>query len=172
MTDAELKKLGEAATPGPWEWFGNTKMHEVYLATTDRGRVFVMDFARWGMRDAQPRFQVRLNDEPGSGIMRTLGELAETEHPLGPKFEVSYRRQFVGIGHPDASFIAAANPAVVLSLLARIERMEAVCAAAQAWRRAYAKWTPGQYPMMAVEERAALAAHVDALAEIAMGGEK
>jgi hypothetical protein len=53
------KELCEAATAGPWQWFGNTKMREVYLATIDRGRVFVMDFVRWGMSSAQPRFQLR-----------------------------------------------------------------------------------------------------------------
>lgn len=73
---AKLRKIAEAATPGPWQWFGNTKMHEVYLATPDRGRLLVMDFARWGMGGAQPRFQVRIDDVPGSGIMRDLGELA------------------------------------------------------------------------------------------------
>ena len=113
-----LETTARAATPGPWQWYGNTKQHEVYLATVDRGRVFVMDFARWGMRDAQPRFQVRLNDEPGSGIMRGIGDLGATEHPLGPCYEVPYRRQFVGIGHPDARHIATFSPDVVLALIA------------------------------------------------------
>ena len=117
-----LRELCDAATPGPWQWFGNTKTRDVYLATIDRGRVFVMDFVRWGMTGAQPRFQVRLGE--GGGVMRGVGEFGDEESPLGPKFEVSYRRQFVGIGHPDAAFIAAARTAVP-DLIDEVERLRA-----------------------------------------------
>ncbi len=119
---AALREACAAATPGPWQWFGNTKQREVYLATVDRGRVLVMDFVRWGMSGAQPRFQVSRPGVPDSGIMRSLGELGESESPLGPTFEVSYRRQFTGIGHPDAAFIAAARTALPAAL-DEIERL-------------------------------------------------
>lgn len=147
MTDDERKALREkalAATPGPWEWYGNTKSYDVYLATTHSGRRFVMDFVRWGMgAAAQPRFQVTIDgDASGGGVMRSLKALADGDEnaktkaldlpQLGPKFEVDYRRQFVGIGHPDAAFIAAANPAAVIALLddndqlrAEVERLDA-----------------------------------------------
>lgn len=125
----DLKRKAEAATPGRWQWFGNTKMNEVYLATVDGGQQFVMDFVRWGMRGAQPRFQVRI-DGPGTGIMRALGELGAKEHPFGPKFEASHRRHFTGIGHPDADHIAANSPDVTLALVARIEQLEAACSLA------------------------------------------
>jgi len=131
----EAVEHDEKRTQGTWEWFGNTKHNEVYLATKERGRVFVMDFVRWGMRGAQPRFQVQLDDTPGSGIMRTLGELAQEESPLGPRFEVSYRRQFVGIGHPDA----AAIPFAVNNLRALAETVLAwapVIEAAKEWAAA------------------------------------
>lgn len=115
------------ATPGPWQWFGNTRMYEVYLATVNHGRVFVMDFARWGMRGAQPRFQVRRQgDGLAGGVMHTLGDLAHAASPLGPKFEVPYRRQFQGIGHPDAAHIAANDPTTVQALISRIEDLERV----------------------------------------------
>ena len=107
LTDGDIKRgleLCERATPGPWEWFGNTKMAEVYLATTHSGRVFVMDFARWGMSLAQPRFQVRY--EGGLGCMRKLSEL---EGDNAPKMVASHRKEFVGIGHPDAALIASAR---------------------------------------------------------------
>lgn len=131
----EVIAADEKRTAGTWEWFGNTKMNEVYLATKERGRVFVMDFARWGMRSAQPRFHVRIDDKPGTGIMRTLGELAADESPLGPRFEVSYRRQFVGIKHPDAAFIPlAVNHAATLARA--VLRMEKVVEAAKAWAEA------------------------------------
>lgn len=47
----------EKHTPGPWKWFGNASSNHVYLATDHSGRRYVMDFTRWGMRGAQPRFQ-------------------------------------------------------------------------------------------------------------------
>jgi len=109
------------ATPGPWQWFGNMKMREVYLATVDRGRVFVMDFERWGMSGAQPRFQVRLDGNPGSGIMRRLDEMGD----LGPKMVGSHRNDFVGIDHPDASLIASA-PTAMSALLDENERLRAM----------------------------------------------
>jgi hypothetical protein len=113
----ELEHKATAARPGPWEWYGNTKTSDVYLATVNGGRVFVMDFARWGMAGGQPRFQV-------DHQMVSLGQLGKDESPLGPKFEVSYRRQFVGIGHPDARHIAANSPDVTLALVARIRELE------------------------------------------------
>ena len=113
----ELERIAKAARPGPWQWYGNTKMYDVCLATVDRGREFVMDFVRWGMAGAQPRFQI-------DHRMVTLGELAADEHALGPKFEVSYRRQFAGIGHPDARHIAANDPSTTLALIARIRELE------------------------------------------------
>lgn len=109
--------LAWAGGRGPWQWFGNTKTHDAYLATTHSGRTFVMDFARWGMAAGQPRFQVDQR-------MVTLGELAKRGDPLGPKFEVSYRRDFVGIGHPIAAHIAACDPTTVLALLKRIHVLE------------------------------------------------
>lgn len=114
----QLERVARAARPGPWQWYGNTKMNEVYLSTIHGGRVFVMDFVRWGMGGAQPRFQV---DE----LMVTLGDLGKAEHPMGPKFEASHRRQFVGIGHPDAEHIAANSPDVTLALIGRIRELEA-----------------------------------------------
>lgn len=110
--------IARAARSGPWQWYGNTKTYEVYLSTVHGGRVFVMDFTRWGMRGAQPRFQI-------DHRMVELGELGSYEHPLGPTFEVPYRRQFTGIGHPDATHIAANSPDVTLALTARIRELEA-----------------------------------------------
>lgn len=114
----ELEATARAAWPGPWQWYGNTKGHSVYLASTHSGRRFVMDFDRWGMTQAQPRFQV-------NHMMVRLGDLAKTESPLGPRFEVPYRRDFAGIGHPDATHIAANDPTTTLALIARIRELEA-----------------------------------------------
>lgn len=135
-----IKRRYQQATEGPWQWFGNTKHNEVYLATVDRGRVFVMDFVRWGMSGAQPRFQVALNDGDGFGVMRSIGEMAKNEEEskpdvvFGPLFEAPYRRQFTGIGHPDATFIAHSRTDVP-ALVAEIERLRALldeaCTAAE-----------------------------------------
>ena len=118
-----LEQMARSAQPGPWQWFGNTKTYEVYLATVHGGRIYVLDFARWGMGGGQPRFNF-------GGIMHSLGELGKTDHPSGPKFEVPYRRQFVGIGHPDATYIAGSSPDVMLSLIARIRELEAALVSA------------------------------------------
>lgn len=90
---AELRTLAAAATPGPWAWFGNLTTHEVYLATVKRGRVYVMDFVRWGMTGAAPRFQCE-------HIMERVDKFAVREVP--------YRGHFNEIDHPDARYIAAA----------------------------------------------------------------
>lgn len=147
----ELERKAMSATQGVWQWFGNTKMCEVYLATVDRGRVFVMDFVRWGMAGAQPRFQCRIaSEEPGFGWMRPLGDLGKEEHPLGPRFEAPHRRQFTGIGHPDAEHIAAASPPVVLALIERIRELEVQV-------KAFADCYEGEgYPKEAAEVRAVL----------------
>lgn len=89
----------DKATKGPWAWFANVRTKEVYLATPDRGRIFVMDFVRYGMSLAAPRFQVR--DESGDGIMYRVDELSKPDH-----------NGSIEINHPDALQIAAAPDAL------------------------------------------------------------
>ena len=108
-----LRALTDAATPGPWAWYGDLTAHRIYLATVNGGRRFVMDFRRWGMSGAMPRFQV-------GGIMRTIKELATREAP--------YRDDIAEIDHPDARFIAAMDPTTVRALLDEVERLRAVAA--------------------------------------------
>ena len=99
-----LEAKARAARPGPWAWYGNTRMTDVYLATVRGGRNYVMDFVRWGVRGAQPRFNV-------GGIMRTTKELATGE--------------CFSIDHPDAAFIAACDPTTVLALITSLRAAEA-----------------------------------------------
>ena len=97
-------------TPGRWGWFGDAKYESLYLATRHSGRTFVMDFARWGMARAQPRF--RFADR---GMVQAR-DLVKFE--VGPKSIVGldaakadpgvYRYDVSGIAHPDACLIAAA----------------------------------------------------------------
>jgi hypothetical protein len=101
-------------TPGPWGWYGDTKHNHMYLATVGRGRTYVMDFVRWGMGSAQPRFQLRR--ENGHGVMVPSSEFAVYEvgersvigHAAAKLNESVYRYDVCGLSHPDASLIAAA----------------------------------------------------------------
>jgi hypothetical protein len=89
---AELRRLLSEATPGPWRWFDDNRASSPYLATVDRGRVYVMGFARRGMNSAQPLFQVRDDPEhPTWGVMQSAAE-------IGPEWTT----------HPDAALIVAA----------------------------------------------------------------
>lgn len=90
---ARLRELLARSTPGPWSWFGNAKFNDVYLATVNRGRQFVMGFKRWGMRGAQPTFQVNHLMVDGSTLVIR---------------EVPYRGDIAGFDHPDAMLIVAA----------------------------------------------------------------
>lgn len=131
MTESvgDLRKTAEAATPGPWHWAGNADNHQLYLATWIKGagRCQVMDFERWGMQSAIPRF---LDDE--SLMMQTaknrlVFEVARNQGlPDGtprshPKV---YRADVVDVMHPNAEFIATFDPATVLALLSRLEQAE------------------------------------------------
>jgi hypothetical protein len=136
MTDplavlAEIRNREQAATPGPWRWFGNTDAREVYLATAGFGRMLVMRFARWGMRGAQPVFYPRswkpnpesVSDFTGTGFPAGPGDLPVYE--VAPQAESRddprvYRADIAGIRHPDAEFIARAREDVP-RLLAGLE---------------------------------------------------
>lgn len=81
-------------TPGPWVWEVSTKNKEASLESLASMRPIVMDFTRWGMGGAAPRFH-------DHGIMRRVEE-----------FAVQRKQHHVGfdqwINHPDALLIAAA----------------------------------------------------------------
>jgi hypothetical protein len=115
------KALAEAATPGPWHWFGNTKTNQIGLGWWRKGwgRCTVMDFTRWGMQSAQPRFSDQgsmMHDASGMAVWE-VNRVA-----TNPKDPSLYRHDVVGIRHPDAEFIAAAREAVP-ALLADNQRL-------------------------------------------------
>lgn len=121
----ELERRARAATQGPWGWFGNAGSQSIYLATVNRGRQFVMKFARWGMRGSQPRFQVNGRMTNASELMefevcRAIGDAAAKKDPD------CYRLDVTGIAHPDAVHISTFSPEVVLSLIARMKAAEAI----------------------------------------------
>jgi len=104
------------ATPGPWAWFGYTKPCKsvnVYLATINRGRRYVMGFRRWGMSGAQPEFQSDM-------LMRGIDELADR----GEVVVKSHSGEIVGVAHPDMDLIAHA-PTDLAYLLSQVEELRA-----------------------------------------------
>ena len=108
----EIRALLVGATPGPWRWFGNTNVRSLYLATVHHGRRFVMQFGRWGTRDAAPLFHVVTTS--GSGVMVRADEMV--------RYEAPYRKDVDGIDHPDAKLIEAA-PSAIADLLAEVDRL-------------------------------------------------
>lgn len=82
-------------TRGPWAWLTDS-MGRTALATPDRGRLYVMDFARRGMQGAQPRFSQWQGIMDGADRARA-GGIMEDGIWLPD-----------GTLHPDARVIAAA----------------------------------------------------------------
>jgi hypothetical protein len=127
----EIRQREQAATPGPWGWYGNTDTQDIHLATRRFGRSFVMRFGRWGVRNAQPLFaegrewgpDPRYPDETE---IRPHGRMTPAKDL--PVFEVApgalsrgdqrvYRADLIGIRNPDAEFIAHSREDVSISLL-------------------------------------------------------
>lgn len=120
MTDRfdEIKARANAATPGPWAWFGNTDVWDIHLSTVGRGLLTVMDFARWGMNRAAPRFAV-------DGLMHRADEFPIYEvcpTATSRKDRRVYRADIAGVRHPDAEFIAHSR-ADVEWLITEVERL-------------------------------------------------
>ncbi len=119
----ELKAQERAATPGPWMWDMRTGCKLAQIVTTHSGMYYVMQFARWGMSDACPVFQVYekydgpVDERRGRGMVRA-DNLAKSypgkEHHQG--FD-DY------IDHPDAIIMVAARNALP-ELLEEIERLQ------------------------------------------------
>ncbi|UEM07998.1 hypothetical protein JL101_035705 (plasmid) [Skermanella rosea] len=113
-------------TPGPWKWFGNAGSEHLYLATTHSGRRYVMDFVRWGMRSAQPRFQP---GQPRSGMIPAkdllkfeVGDRSITGIDAAKMDGSVYRYDVIGIDCEDARLIAKAwmIPEKIVPLLQKI----------------------------------------------------
>jgi len=117
-----------AASRGPWHWTGNTDTHQLRLSNwiPGHGRCTVMDFTRWGMQDARPRFT------DGDRFMvhpQTVYQVA----PAATRRDDPrvYRGDIIDIRHPDAQLIAHA-PQDIDDLLAEVDRLRAALAEAVA----------------------------------------
>lgn len=103
-------------TPGPWAWLGNAP-HNIYLATTHSGRRYVMGFDQWGMRGAQPNFNVEGRLIPAEDLLKfKVGEKSATGYKAAKADNSVYRYQIEDIDHPDARLLAKA-PEVAKALL-------------------------------------------------------
>lgn len=97
-------------TPGPWRW--EISLQSKYIQLCGGARPYdliVMDFERWGMQGAAPRF-LRPDKTHGD-----LLEAARDYAAIVPGRE-HHKHWFQTINHPDANLIAAA-PDLLLSLM-------------------------------------------------------
>lgn len=94
----KMLKICKAATPGPWWWRLNRKSKQVVLESGGRGRWLerVMDFVRYGMGGAKPRFldqeKCLMVDADKLGV-----DVPGREH---------HSEWAQTLAHPDAEFIA------------------------------------------------------------------
>lgn len=100
----ELLKACDAATAGPWKWTVNKSTKHVRLDSRTKGWMTVMDFVRWGMGGAAPRFCV-------AGLMERCDDLSAAIP--GEEHHASWDQR---INHPDAEFIALARTALPAAL--------------------------------------------------------
>jgi hypothetical protein len=99
---------GEAKhTPGPWGWFGNPH-RGLCIAAKHSGRRYVMQFARWGMQAAQPRFQVNDRMVDGAELLKfEVGDRDVTGVTAAKANSSVYRLDVIDIDHPDARLMIA-----------------------------------------------------------------
>jgi hypothetical protein len=88
-------------TPGPWRWEVNETTKTVSLqGGKPKYDCTVMDFVRWGMQSAMPRFVVE--PKPYLNIMKPMTDFMK----ISPGRE-HHSSWFKIIDHPDANLIAA-----------------------------------------------------------------
>lgn len=136
MNLGEIRARADRATPGPWQWFGNTDVQQVYLATKRWGRMFVMGFHRWGMQGAKPVFFEGRSwrpDPESIGDFTSPGRMVDANERA--RYEVCptatersdyrvYRADLAGIRNADAEFIAHSRQDVA-ELLGEVDRLTA-----------------------------------------------
>jgi len=89
-------------TPGPWRWELNLKMKQVKLCGgIPKYDLTVMDFVRWGMSGAQPRFLIARSSD--NMILKNSSEMGQEVE--GRSHHADW---FQTISNPDAQLITCA----------------------------------------------------------------
>jgi hypothetical protein len=88
-------------TPGPWRWEVNAKSRHVNLCGGKNPfDLIVVDFVRWGMNGAAPRFRT------GGDNLNVMKPVTDFAIPVAGREH--HAKWFQDISHPDARLIAAA----------------------------------------------------------------
>lgn len=98
------KKAEDSHTPEPWRWEFNEKHKTVSITGgVPKFDLTVMDFERWGMGGAVPRFRDTAHD--GMNVMHRLCDRPDWIAPVkGREHHASW---FANVIHPDARRIVA-----------------------------------------------------------------
>lgn len=106
-----LETVADQASPGPWQWEVNECTKRITLqGGTPRFDCTVMDFVRYGMTGAMPRFVTE--PRPYLNLMAKATEFTKVVE--GREHHASW---FKTLDNQDANFIATFNPAVVKALI-------------------------------------------------------
>lgn len=114
LTEKELNGIEERwenATKGPWEWSLNERAKSLILS--NRAGLIVMDFVRWGMQRAIPRFR-------NSNVLME-SPLAFAEVFPGREHHQDWCKR---VNHPDAVAIENA-PVDVSKLISEVRELQA-----------------------------------------------
>jgi len=138
-----------AHTPGPWRWEYNAAHKSVDLVGgKPMFDLTVMDFARWGMGHATPRF--RDTSEDGMNLMDRLCDKPEWIAPEpGREHHKSWHQL---VTHPDAVLMAAAP-----DLLAALQEFSDHVHAVQCATDESVQYSSAQISQLAFKARSAIA---------------
>lgn len=122
-----------AATRGPWGWRGNLDTHNIHLRSLapDSMRPDVLRFHRSGFSGGKPVFNVPEGDRGFINVHTADLVVFDVCRSCTDRYDTRvYRRDIVGIRHPDAELIAHSWEDIDV-LLRRVRALEAELAAAR-----------------------------------------